>query len=98
MCREWERRLQSSLRIYLNEKSNYNYQACIKNPKDYLSTSILTNNRAEIIAIIEALKQAKQYNFSKIEIRTDSQWVVDYFRLFGKLRLLELQNGKIPGW
>jgi len=56
------------------------------------------NNRAEIIAIIEALKLAKQYNFSKIEIKTDSKWVVDYFRLFRKLRLQEMQNGKIPGW
>ena len=84
--------------IYLNNKSNYNRQACIKNPKDYLTTGILTNNRAEIIARIEALKLAKQYNFSKIEIRTDSKWVVDYFRLFRKLRLQEVQNGKNPEW
>ena len=58
--------------IYLNDKSNYNKQACIKNLKDYLTTGILTNNRAEIIAIIETLKLAKL----KLGLIVSGWWII----------------------
>ena len=68
--------------IFLNNESPYNQQKCIEDKKQYLSSDILTNNQAEIIGVIEALKLAKQYNLNKVEIRMDSKWIVDYFRLF----------------
>ena len=76
--------------IYLNNESPYNRQKCIENKNKYLSSGILTNNREEIIGVIKALTLSKQYNLNKVEIHTDSKWIVDYFRLFRSLRLREL--------
>ena len=55
----------------------------------------MTNNIAEIMAVIKALQIAEELKLSPILVRTDSQWLVDYFRIQRSKRLKALiQNNK----
>ena len=58
-----------------NSIENSAYEESHPNPEILPGTN--TNNFAEAHAILYALKHAKEMNFQKVEIRTDSQYCIN---------------------
>ena len=69
----------AGIAVFFQERSKYNFKGEILNPSQYLLDSRLTNNKAEIIAVIKALEIAHQYRMNNVEVRTDCSFVVSYF-------------------
>jgi len=77
--------VKAGIAVFFTERSMYNLSVKILDSAEYLFTTKLTNNKAEIIAIIKVLEIADYYKMTNIEIRTDSSLVVSYFESYRSL-------------
>lgn len=84
---------QSAIAVFFGKHSPWNYAAMVRKKNYYLLSGVITNNTAEIIAVIRALELAKKYELKNVEIRTDSEWIIRYFQSMRSQRLDDVHRG-----